>query len=172
MPSAPEQVILVDAEDREIGREEKLSAHRRGVLHRAFSVMIWDDSGLMLLQQRAISKYHSGGLWTNACCGHPRPGEAALDAAVRRLREEMGIDAALTPLGPFTYRAELDSDLIEHELVHVFRGEHAGALCPNPAECDGYAWAPLDWITREAAERPERFTAWFKKYIAAGWPVA
>ena len=168
----PEEVVLVDAYDHVIGREEKISAHRRGVLHRAFSVMIWDGAGRMLLQQRAIGKYHSGGLWTNACCGHPRPGEAAVDAAARRLSEEMGFIARLAPVGPFTYRAELDSGLTEHELVHVFRGIYEGSLCPDPAECDGYTWAAPAEIVREAVARPERFTAWFKKYLAAGWPVA
>ncbi|MGQ0456750.1 MAG: isopentenyl-diphosphate Delta-isomerase [Hyphomicrobium sp.] len=170
--AAAEDVVLVDADDREIGREEKLSAHRRGALHRAFSVMIWDSRGRMLLQQRASGKYHSGGLWTNACCGHPRPGETAINAAARRLVEEMGVEAALTPLGNFTYRAQLDQGLVEHEFVHVFRGAFAGRLRPDPAECDGYAWAPLDWIIHEAAAKPERFTEWFKKYLAVGWPVA
>lgn len=167
-----EEVILVDADDRETGREEKLSAHRRGVLHRAFSVMIWDASGRMLLQQRATGKYHSGGLWTNACCGHPRPGEATIDAASRRLVEEMGVRATLAPLGAMTYRADLDHGLTEHELVHVFRGAHHGPLSPDPSECDGFTWASLEWIRREAAAHPERFTAWFKIYLDAGWPVA
>lgn len=166
-----EDVILVDPHDREIGREEKLSAHKRGVLHRAFSVMIWDGAGRMLLQQRAIGKYHSGGLWTNACCGHPRPGESGIDAAARRLFEEMGFRADLAHLGALTYRADLDRGLIEHELVHVFRGAHDGPLLPDPAECDGYSWAPIDWIADEAAAHPERFTAWFKVYLGAGWPV-
>lgn len=169
--SASEEVILIDDDDWEIGREEKLAAHRTGALHRAFSVMIWDGGGRMLLQRRAAGKYHSGGLWTNACCGHPRPGEGTAAAASRRLYEELGVRADLTPLGALRYRAELDNGLIEHELVHIFRGRYEGRITPDPLEVAECAWiAPAD-IGRDAAAEPARYTAWFKKYLAAGWPT-
>ena len=167
-----EHVILVDAMDRETGTAGKLDAHRRGVLHRAFSVMIWDRHGRLLLQKRHIGKYHSGGLWTNSCCGHPRPGETLAAAAARRLHEEMGFDAGLEPLGHMIYRAELDQGLIEHELVHVFRGRYDGAVHPDPLECDGYAWVPPQDFRMGVQQAPQRYSAWFQKYIAAGWPVA
>ena len=135
----------------EIGTEEKLKAHQRGHLHRAFSVMIWDGRGRLLLQRRQINKYHSGGLWTNSCCGHPRPGENAREAAIAPPREEMGISCPLTPIGTFTYRAELDAGLIEHELVHLFRGIYDGAVAPNPNECDGFSWS-----APEAIQQPDQ----------------
>ena len=117
-----EQVILVDQQDREIGVAEKLEAHRKGKLHRAFSVFLFNAKDEMLLQQRAAEKYHSGGLWTNTCCSHPRPGEPTEAAARRRLREEMGISCNLNKAFDFIYRAEFDNGLIEHELDHVFIG--------------------------------------------------
>jgi isopentenyl-diphosphate delta-isomerase len=167
-----EDIVLVDREDREIGIAEKLEAHRRGDLHRAFSVLIWDKAGRLLLQRRQIGKYHSGGLWTNSCCGHPRPGEHSGDAALRRLKEEMGIACALTPIGTFTYRAELGGGLIEHEIVHLFRGTYDGAIAPNPKECDGFSWSAPETIQRQIETVPQCFTAWFRKYVEAGWPVA
>ncbi len=172
MADAAEHVILVDEADRETGTAEKLDAHRRGVLHRAFSVMVWDRFGRLLLQKRHVGKYHSGGLWTNACCGHPRPGEDAGFAASRRLQEEMGFNCALSPLGTLQYRAALDQDLIEHELVHIFCGRFDGAIHADPAECDGYAWLPLQDIHVNVAAAPQRYSAWFQKYVAAGWPIA
>ncbi len=171
-PEPSEDVILVDDTDRQVGVEEKLSAHRSGALHRAFSVMIWDASGRLLLQQRHVGKYHSGGLWTNTCCGHPRPGEDVSAAAQRRLQEEMGFSCPLVAIGTFQYRADLDRDLIEHELVHLFRGTYHGAISADPAECDGYTWmAPSD-IAAAIAATPECYSAWFRKYAAAGWPLA
>jgi isopentenyl-diphosphate delta-isomerase len=167
-----EDVILVDPADREIGTEEKLKAHQRGALHRAFSVMVWDGRGRLLLQRRQVGKYHSGGLWTNSCCGHPRPGEEVGEAAARRLMEEMRIACPLTPIGTFTYHAELDAGLTEHELVHVFRGLYNGPVAPDPHECDGFSWSSPDAIRRQIAAAPQSFSAWFKKYIDAGWPVA
>jgi isopentenyl-diphosphate delta-isomerase len=166
-----EDVILVDPADREIGTEEKLKAHQRGELHRAFSVMVWDSKGRLLLQRRQVGKYHSGGLWTNSCCGHPRPGEPAGEAAARRLMEEMRIACPLAPIGTFTYRAELDAGLIEHELVHVFRGRYDGPVAPDPNECDGFSWSSPDAIRRQIVAAPQCFSAWFKKYVDAGWPV-
>ncbi len=167
-----EDIVLVDHEDRELGIAEKLETHRRGDLHRAFSVMVWDNSGRLLLQRRQIGKYHSGGLWTNSCCGHPRPGERTSDAARRRLGEEMGFSCALSPIGTFTYRAELGEGLIEHELVHLFRGRYAGAISPNPAECDGFSWSSPDVIRRQIEAAPHCFSVWFRKYVEAEWPLS
>jgi isopentenyl-diphosphate delta-isomerase len=166
-----EEVVLVDADDNETGTAEKLDAHRQGRLHRAFSVMIWDHKGRLLLQRRQIGKYHSGGLWTNTCCGHPRPGEVSERAASRRLNEEMTVVCPLTPIGTFTYRAELDAGLIEHEFVHVFRGVYDGVIAPNPIECDGYTWLEPDVIRAQIASEPQNFSAWFRKYVDAGWPI-
>ncbi|HEX7957304.1 MAG TPA: isopentenyl-diphosphate Delta-isomerase, partial [Pyrinomonadaceae bacterium] len=119
---ASEQLILVDADDRELGAGEKLEVHRAGALHRAFSVFVFDGRGRLLMQRRAAGKYHSGGLWSNTACGHPRPGEATRAAARRRLREEMGLDCELSAAFEFVYRAELGDSLVEHEYDHVFVG--------------------------------------------------
>src|SRR5215468_430433 len=115
-----EQVILVNELDEEIGTMEKLSAHEQGVLHRAISVFIFNEKGEMLLQQRASRKYHSGGLWTNACCSHPHPGEATHAAALRRLKEEMGFETSLKKAFDFVYKTSFDNGLTEHEFDHVF----------------------------------------------------
>lgn len=166
-------VILVDDSDREIGTAEKLDAHRRGALHRAFSIIIWDSNGRMLLQQRAASKYHSGGLWTNTCCGHPRPGEDAGAAAERRLFEEMGLACRLSPLGTISYRAEFGNGLIEHEIVHIYRGLHDGAaVTANPEEAENFAWRTLEQVRGDVEADPERYSVWFREYVAAIWPTA
>ena len=128
MAETSELMILVDEDDREIGIADKLETHRRGALHRAISVIIWDSAGRLLLQKRAASKYHSGGSWTNACCGHPRPGEDVEAAALRRLEEEMGFTCPLESLGTIRYRAELDQGMIEHELVHMTVPRRFGAV--------------------------------------------
>lgn len=170
--TTPESLILVDADDRDIGVAEKIDAHRRGLLHRAFSVIIWDSVGRQLLQKRAAGKYHSGGLWTNACCGHPRPGEAVSSAAERRLGEEMGFTCTLERLGIVRYHIAFDNGLSEHEIVHVFRGRYDGPLAPHPTEAEGYQWCDLAAIQRDLAAAPERFSVWFQRYIAEEWPVA
>jgi len=167
-----EEVILVDSGDNEIGVAEKLEAHRRGDLHRAFSVMVWDSRGRLLLQRRHVGKYHSGGLWTNTCCGHPRPGETPIEAAVRRLDEEMRVICDLMPIGTFTYRAELAAGLAEHEFVHLFRGRYEGVIAPDPRECDGYSWSTPDVIRRQIRAVPHAFSAWFRKYVEADWPLS
>lgn len=168
---APERVILVDGKDREIGSAEKLAAHRSGSLHRAVSVLIWDRAGRMLLQQRACGKYHSAGLWSNTCCGHPRPGEDTAVAAARRLRDEMGISCALDYLGQIAYRAAFANGLVENEIVHVFRGRYDGVVQLDANEAQACAWRTLDEIRNEIAADPERFSYWFREYVAAKWPT-
>lgn len=160
-PSA-EQVILVDAHDAAIGVADKLVAHESGSLHRAFSIFIFDAAGRLLMQQRAAGKYHSGGLWSNTCCGHPRPGESTAAAAARRLREEMGFASDLERVGTFVYRAELGSGLVEHEFDHVFAGRFDGTPRVNPSEVDRWAWVTRSDLRRDLAEDPDRFTAWLR----------
>lgn len=172
MEQKHERLILVDDADREIGSAEKIDAHRRGLLHRAFSAIIWDSQGRQLLQKRAVTKYHSGGLWTNACCGHPRPGETVDAAALRRLNEEMGFSCPLEWLGIVQYHASFPNGLSEHEIVHVFRGRYDGPLKPDPMEAEGYQWCGLDGIRSDIGNVPDRFSIWFRRYIAEEWPVA
>lgn len=172
MKQAEELMVLVDDDDRVIGEGGKLDVHRRGALHRAHSVIVWDSDGRLLLQKRNARKYHSGGLWTNACCGHPRPGEEVLDAAVRRLGEEMGFTCRLEPLGTIRYRADLDDGMIEHELVHIYRGLYDGPVAPDPFETEGYQWAGFDQVKDDVAAMPQRFSAWFRQYVDAQWPMA
>lgn len=156
-------VILVDEQDRAIGQMEKMQAHRLGVLHRAFSVFILNSRGEILLQQRALSKYHSGGLWTNTCCSHPFPGEEIKNAAVRRLKEEMGLENInLTHSGSFIYRAELDKGLIEHEFDHVFYGYCDTDPVLNREEVEAFRWISPKELRKELEENPEHFTIWFR----------
>ena len=156
-----ETVILVDQNDHEIGIEEKINAHEKGQLHRAFSVFIINAKGEMLLQQRADSKYHSGGLWSNACCSHPKPGENVEQAAHRRLIEEMGFDCALEDVFRFRYRAELDRGLIEHEFDHVCIGRFDGEPEPDPEEVSAYRWIDLQTLAGDMRVHPERYAPWF-----------
>lgn len=172
MGASEELMVLVDADDRIIGTGEKLETHRKGALHRAFSVIVWNSADHILLQKRAIRKYHSGGLWTNACCGHPRPEEDIAAAARRRLKEEMGFTCKLSPLGTITYRAELEGGMTEHEFVHVFRGLYDGKVAPDPNEAEGYQWVSLADVRADIAAMPERYSVWFREYIAAQWPLA
>ena len=157
-----EQVILVNEQDEQVGTMEKMQAHHSGRLHRAFSVFIFDRQGRMLLQQRALEKYHSAGLWTNACCSHPRPGEITMDAARRRLKEELGFETAIKPFFKFTYKAEFENGLIEHEFDHVFVGTYEGAITPNPNEVMAHRYLTIDEIEAELKRNPTEFTAWFK----------
>lgn len=161
-----ERVVLVDPDDRPLGSAPKLEAHRSGVLHRAFSVFLFDDEGRLLLQQRAHTKYHGGGLWANTCCGHPRPDEPTEAAAARRLREEMGLGAVLTHAGSFLYRAEVEHGLTEHELDHVFVGRTDGDPQPDPAEVAGWRWLRPEELRGEIARDPARFTVWFERALA------
>ena len=155
-----ERVILVDEDDREIGTEPKLAAHERGLLHRAVSVFVFDGKGNTLLQRRARGKYHSAGLWANACCSHPRPGEETADAAQRRLREEMGIDCAVEEVHSFTYRADVGGGLIEHELDHVFAGRFDGEPAPDPAEIAEWRWQDVAELADDIEKHPERYARW------------
>lgn len=148
-----------------MGRSEKLAAHRDGLLHRAVSVIIWNDRGEMLLQRRARGKYHSAGLWSNACCGHPRPGEDVKRAAERRLHEELCVTAHLRPLFAFTYRAQVGDGLTEHEYDHVFESSFSGTPTPNLAEVDAWRWTPVARLRADLAAQPERYTVWFKLLV-------
>ncbi|HTF04267.1 MAG TPA: isopentenyl-diphosphate Delta-isomerase [Bacteroidia bacterium] len=162
MSTKQEYVILVDANDNETGTAEKMEAHRSGTLHRAISVFIFNSEGKWLLQKRAEGKYHSGGLWTNACCSHPRPGEDTATAAHRRLQEEMGIRCDLNHAFAFTYRAELDHDLIEHELDHIFIGRTDAVPNPDPGEVSGWKYFSTQELETALKESPDQFTEWFK----------
>ena len=156
-----EYVIVVDAADKELGREEKMRAHRTPVLHRAFSVFVLDDRGAMRLQRRAAGKYHSAGLWSNACCGHPRPGETAIGAATRRLQEEMGITCALLPAGTVSYSVDVGGGLREDEFNHVFVGLFTGDATPDPAEVSAWRWMTPETLGDTRAGEPPEFTPWF-----------
>jgi isopentenyl-diphosphate delta-isomerase len=159
-----DDVILVDERDHAIGTQSKLSAHQMGLRHRAISVLITNSKGEILLQRRALGKYHSGGLWTNACCSHPRPGEDVLDAAHRRLSEEMGLTTALSPLFVTEYRAQV-GDLIEHEIVHVFGGFYEGPINPDADEVSDHCWLTAEAILTEMKLHPELYTPWFQIYM-------
>lgn len=157
-----EQVILVDEQDRELGAVEKMQAHREGALHRAFSVFVFDAEGRLLLQRRARAKYHSGGLWSNTACGHPRPGEATQAAAHRRLREEMGFDCELREAFDFLYRAELAGGLVEHELDHVFVGRFDGEPAPDASEVEGWRRTTLEKLREDLGRRPDEYSYWLR----------
>ena len=159
MEDHAEVVVLVDEHDRPQGVMDKLRAHEEGVLHRAVSVVVTDTSGRLLLQKRARSKYHGGGLWSNTCCGHPRPDESAHDAAARRLREEMGLDCPLRPVASFVYRAQVGR-LIEHELDHVFAGVTDEPPRANPDEVMAWRAESLASLRQDVDAHPERYTPW------------
>lgn len=165
-----ERVILVDERDREVGSAEKLEAHAEGKLHRAFSIFVFNPDGHLLLQQRASAKYHSGSLWSNTCCGHPRPGESICAAARRRLREEMNFNCELHEAFEFVYRAEFENNLIEHEYDHVLVGEFSGVPAPNAAEVEAWTWVALDELKKSIRERPEEYTYWLRVALnTADW---
>lgn len=157
-----EKVILVNTQDQPMGLMEKMEAHEKGLLHRAFSVFVVNDKGEVLLQQRADSKYHSGGLWTNTCCSHPRDGEDLISAGKRRLREEMGFEVDLKYAFAFIYRAELDKGMTEHEFDHVMTGVYNDAPYPNPDEVGGWKYMKWDDLIADMANNPENYTAWFR----------
>lgn len=157
-----ERVILVDAADRPIGTAGKLAAHRAGRLHRAISVFVLNDGDELLLQRRAEGKYHSGGLWSNACCSHPRPGERTEDAARRRLMEELGFSCPIEHAFGMVYRADVGGGLVEHEYDHIFLGRWNGSPRPDPTEVADWKWVPLAALLDEVLRHPGRFTYWFR----------
>ncbi|TFF35815.1 isopentenyl-diphosphate Delta-isomerase [Mucilaginibacter psychrotolerans] len=154
--------MIVDADGQTRGTMEKMAAHRTGTMHRAFSVFIFNSKGQLLLQQRALDKYHSGGLWTNTCCSHPRLGESTPNAAHRRLQEEMGMDCELTELFQFSYRHEFENGLIENEYDHVFMGISDDLPVPNEAEVAGIRYMDTDLLLFDLIEQPDKYTPWFK----------
>lgn len=155
-------MILVNERDEPIGSMEKMEAHRKALLHRAFSVFVFNSQGEMLLQQRAPQKYHSAGLWTNACCSHPRPGEAIPDAAMRRLYEELGFGTELEKIFDFTYRSEFGNGLTEFEFDHVLVGIHDGAIHPNKEEVSDYCFSSMREIRAGMLSDPGNYTVWFQ----------
>lgn len=170
-----EEVILVNDNDEVIGVGEKIETHSTGALHRAFSVFIFNSAGQLLLQKRASGKYHSRGLWSNTCCGHPRPGESTEEASRRRLGEEMGFDCEVREVFKFIYHAELDGGLSEHEYDHVFLGRFDGSPKPNPREVDDWKWIDLTALEPDVQENPDKYTYWFRILLAgyvcppSGW---
>jgi len=170
------QVILVDENDNPVGTSEKMKAHEQGLLHRAFSIFIFNDKGEMLLQQRALDKYHSGGLWTNACCSHPAPGEETEAAAKRRLKEELGLETAVKKIFDFKYKAAFDNNLSEHEFDHVFVAKYNDAINYNEDEVMAVVYKNVGQIAEGLKTNPGDYTAWFhiafpkiKKWWAANY---
>jgi len=157
------KIILVDKKDREIGSEFKIKAHREGKLHRAFSVFVFNSKNELLLQKRAINKYHSGGLWTNTCCSHPKIGETILLAGHRRLKEEMGFDCELKEAFSFIYKAKLDNNLTEHEVDHILIGKFEGNPKINKKEVAMVKWVDLKFLAKDIKQNPQIYTYWFKK---------
>jgi len=157
-----EYVILVDEFDHSLGTMEKMKAHVEGELHRAFSVFIFNGKNELMLQQRALSKYHSPGLWTNTCCSHPREGEETIEAAHRRMQEEMGFDCDFEEVFSFIYHADVGQGLIEHEFDHVFIGKSEEAPVINREEVNDWTWKTMDVIRQEIASDPGMYTEWFK----------
>lgn len=156
------QVILVDEHDNPTGTMEKHEAHHLGLRHRAISVYLFNSAGELLLQRRALGKYHCGGLWSNSCCGHPYPDESVQHAAERRLREEMGVQVELRKLFEFSYRLELANGMTEHEYGHLFGAVDEQPPQPDPEEADGFRYIALADLETEMAAHPERFTPWFR----------
>ena len=157
-----EKVILVDENDTQVGLMPKLEAHQKGLLHRAFSVFIFNSNHQLLLQKRAVSKYHSGGLWTNTCCSHPREGEETINAANRRLIEEMGIKTNLRKVFDFIYKAELDNELTENEFGHVFYGIYNEDPIINTEEADDFKWIDMETLNNDITANGQNYTVWFK----------
>ncbi|MDR2231058.1 MAG: isopentenyl-diphosphate Delta-isomerase [Flavobacteriaceae bacterium] len=157
-----EKVVLVNPNDDVLGVMEKMQAHQNGLLHRAFSVFLFNQEGKMLLQQRSATKYHSPNKWTNACCSHPRENETYLDGAKRRIHEELGINCELEEKFHFIYKADVGQDLWEHELDHVFIGTYNGEYQLNPDEVSAIRFVTMEELDEEIANKPELFTEWFK----------
>ena len=161
MTNSSPQVILVNEKDEMTGTMEKMQAHEQGLLHRAFSIFIFNRKGEMLLQQRADHKYHSPSLWTNACCSHPAPGEDVESAAHRRLMEELGFDTNLEHAFHFIYKTEFDNGLTENELDHVLIGHYDGEVIPNAAEVKDYCFMKMEELGDSLSHYPHKYTVWF-----------
>ena len=161
----PEFILTVDKNDNIIGKEEKIKTHQLGKLHRAFSIFVFNSKGELLLQRRAKTKYHSGGLWTNTCCSHPRVGETLEKSIHRRLKEEMGFDCELKEIFSFIYKVKFDNGLFEHEYDHVFIGNFDGEPNPNPEEVDEWKWVDLEELKGDIRENPDNYTYWLKVSI-------
>ena len=157
-----ENVVLVNQQDEAIGAEDKIKAHLLGALHRAFSIFVINSAGQLLMQRRAMTKYHSPGLWSNTCCGHPRPGETIAVASQRRLREEMGFETNLNEVFSFVYRANLEDGLIENEYDHVLVGFFDGVPNPDPAEISEWRWLDTARLSLDVKRHPENYTCWFR----------
>lgn len=159
------KVILVNEKDEKIGLADKMQAHTFGLLHRAFSVFVLNNKNEMLIHKRALSKYHSGGLWTNACCSHPKDGETTLAAAHRRLKEELGIDCEIKELFTHLYKLEVDNKLTEHEYDHVYIGKFSNEIQANPEEVAEYKYIPINDLLKWIEKEPTIFTAWFRALL-------
>ncbi|WP_203257372.1 isopentenyl-diphosphate Delta-isomerase [Hyunsoonleella ulvae] len=157
-----EKVILVNEQDEQIGLMPKMEAHEKALLHRAFSVFIFNENNQLMLQQRALDKYHSPGLWTNTCCSHQRDGETNIEAGKRRLQEEMGFTVDLKESVSFIYKAPFDNGLTEHEYDHVLLGKYNGIPKINPEEVANWKWMSLEEVKNDMTIHPEDYTAWFK----------
>lgn len=157
-----EYVILVNPADEKVGLMEKLEAHQKALLHRAFSVFVFNDDNELMLQQRALTKYHSPGLWTNTCCSHQRDGESNIEAGTRRLQEEMGFVTPLKETISFIYKAPFDNGLTEHELDHILVGNYNQAPIINPNEVANWKWMPLESVKTDIQSNPQLYTEWFK----------
>ena len=157
-----DKVILVDSNDNQIGLMPKLEAHKKGVLHRAFSVFIFNNDGELMLQRRALTKYHSPGLWTNTCCSHQRDGETNIISGKRRLNEEMGFNTELFEKTSFIYKAKFDNGLTEHEFDHVLVGSYNHSPIINPNEVDSWKWMSMENVKKDIKDHPDNYTAWFK----------
>lgn len=157
-----EKVILVNEKDEPIGLMPKMEAHEKGLLHRAFSVFVFNDKNELMLQQRALSKYHSPGLWTNTCCSHQREGESNIEAGKRRLQEEMGFTTDLKDTMAFIYKAPFDNGLTEHEFDHILVGNFNDVPNLNPQEVSAWKWMKLEEVQKDMKNHPERYTEWFK----------
>ncbi|MCW5520251.1 isopentenyl-diphosphate Delta-isomerase [Aureitalea sp. L0-47] len=157
-----EMVILVNEKDEQIGLMPKMEAHEKAVLHRAFSVFVFNDNDELMLQQRALGKYHSPGLWTNTCCSHQRDGESSIEAGTRRLQEEMGFNTELKETTSFIYKAAFDNGLTEHEFDHVLVGKFNNEPKINKEEVHSWKWMPIQEVREDIKINPGDYTAWFK----------
>jgi isopentenyl-diphosphate delta-isomerase len=163
-----EEVILVDENDNPIGTMEKMEAHQKGLLHRAFSILVYNSKGQLLMQKRSWKKYHSGGLWTNTCCSHPRPDEAIEDALRRKLKQEMGIDVTPQFSHKFIYRTDLGNNLTEHEYDHVYVARYDGEPVINHDEVDEWRFEDVSSLRDAMKKSPQDYTYWFRLILSHG----